>query len=162
VDLAAGKGFDLQYAASALALGGIDGLYWYDGTLVAIQNGMTPHRVMRLALSEDGHVIAKATPLDAGKPELVLPTYGTLAGDALYFVANSQKNAYGAYGTPKDDARLQPVQVFRSDVRFAWNEPGIPTGLPARPAGPPALSRSTPGTGAFANVEGGSESVTGN
>jgi sugar lactone lactonase YvrE len=162
VDLAAGKGFDLQYAVTSLALGGIDGLYWYDHMLIAIQNGMTPHRVMRLALSDDGRSITRAMPLDAARPELTLPTYGTIADDGLYFVANSQKNAYGAYGTPKDDAKLQPVQVFRSDLRFAWDQPGIPTALPNRPAGPPVLSRSTPGSGVFGNVEGGSESVTGN
>lgn len=162
VDLAAGKAFDLRYNPAALVLGGIDGLYWYDHTLVAIENGMSPHRVMRLTLGDDGHSIVKAMPLDVANAAFGLPTYGTIDGDGLYFVANSQKNAYGTYGTPKDDAKLEAVKVFRSDLRFAWNEGGVDT----RPAGheqaAPPLSTSRPGEGRFSNVEGGSQSVTGN
>ena len=158
VDLAAGTGFDLAYDQGQLALGGIDGLYWYDHTLVAIQNGMTPHRVMRLSLDADGRRVTHATPLDASNPAFGLPTYGAVDGDGLYFVANSQKNAYDAYGAPKDAAKLQAVRVFRSNLRFAWDRAA---GLPAVPR-PAALGTSKPGSGRFANVEGGSESVTGN
>ena len=158
VDLAAGRGFDLQYDPAKLVLGGIDGLYWYDNTLVAIENGMSPPRVMRLSLDASGHRITKAMPLDAANPEFALPTYGAIADDGLYFVANSQKNAYDQYGTPRDEAKLQAVNVFRSDLRFAWNEAGIETAA-AKPA---VISASTPGSGRFSNVEGGSQSVTGN
>ena len=158
VDLAAGKAFDLSYDVSRLMLGGVDGLYWYDGTLVAIENRMSPRRVMRLTLSEDGHAVVRAMPLDAGKPEFELPTYGTVAGDALYFVANSQKNEYDTYGSPKDASKLDAVKVYRSDLRFAWDEGGVEMGAPAR--GP--ISVSKPGSGRFSNVAGGSNSVTGN
>ena len=157
VDLAAGSAFDLGYDPAKLVLGGIDGLYWYDHNLVAIENGMSPHRVMRLALSDDGRRIMKAMPLDVANPALTLPTYGTIDGDGLYFVANSQKNAYGTYGTPNDDAKLEAVKVFRSNLRFAWNAGGID----AQPLRLP-LSMTKPGRGVFGNVEGGSESVTGN
>src|SRR5690606_16395105 len=67
VDLAAGKAFDLGYDISRLVLSGVDGLYWYDGTLVTIENRMSPKRVMRLNISEDGHSVVRAMPLDAGK-----------------------------------------------------------------------------------------------
>ena len=164
VDLAAGKGFDLKYDPGKLVLGGIDGLYWYDHTLVVIENGMSPRRVMRLSLSADGRSITKAMPLDAAHPALQLPTYGAIDGDGLYFVANSQKNKYGAYGTPKDDAKLEAVKVFRSNLRFAWNEGGIATGNAASGSAEPrssVVNVSKPGSGQFSNVEGGSQSVTG-
>lgn len=160
IDLAAGKGFDLRYDPAKLVLGGIDGLLWYDHALVVIQNGMSPHRVMRLSLSDDGRSVSKAMPLDVASAALNLPTYGAIDGDGLYFIANSQKNQYDTYGTPKDDAKLQAVNVFRSDLRFAWNESGIETGSAAPPPG--VVSVSKPGDGKFANVEGGSQSVTGN
>jgi sugar lactone lactonase YvrE len=155
VDLAAGKGFDLEYDPATLVLGGIDGLYWYQHALVAIENGMMPHRVMRLSLNADGRKITRATPLDAGSPELKLPTYGAIDGDGLYFIANSQKNAYGTYGTPKDDAKLEAVRVFRSDLNFntGSSEPG--GGLPMLPA-----ARSKPGEGVFRNVQGGSSTAS--
>jgi sugar lactone lactonase YvrE len=158
VDLAAGKAFDLEHNPAALTLGGIDGLYWYDGALVAIENGMTPRRVIRLSLGENGRGIVKATPLDVANPAFGLPTYGTIDGEGLYFVANSQKNAYDTYGTPKAGAKLEPVRVFRSNLRYAWNERGIDT----RVQNPRPLSTSRPGSGPFGNVEGGSQSVSGN
>lgn len=159
VDLAAGKGFDLAYDPAKLVLGGIDGLYWYDNNLVVIENGMSPTRVMRLGLDAEGRKIVKAIPLDAQNPAFGLPTYGTIDGDGLYFIANSQKVNYGAYGTPKEGAKLEGVRVFRSDLRFAWDKPGIPT-QPGAPTSPPAAAPvSTPGTGVFGNVEGGVEST---
>lgn len=151
VDLAAGKGFDLQYDPATLVLGGIDGLYWYQHALVVIENGMSPHRVMRLSLDSDGRKITRATPIDAGNPEFKLPTYGAIDGGGLYFVANSQKNKYGTYGTPKDDAELEPVRVFRSDLTFNMGASEPAGGAPMLPS-----ARSAPGEGAFRNVEGGS------
>ncbi|MCK9537731.1 hypothetical protein [Dokdonella sp.] len=158
VDLAAGKGFDLQYDPAKLVLGGIDGLYWYDGTLVAIQNGMSPERVMRISLSADGRRVTKAMPLDVARPEFELPTYGAIDGNRLYFIANSQRNEYGTYGTPKDGAKLEPVKIFRSDLRFAWDEKGIEMSPVAAPQRKPA-SGSRPGSGQFSNVQGAAQSA---
>jgi len=155
VDLGAGKAFDLDYAGGKLVLGGIDGLYSYDGTLVVIENGMSPKRVMRLQLGNDGHSIERAMPLDVANPAFGLPTYGTIDGDGLYFVANSQKNDYDTYGVPKDLAKLEAVRVFRSNLRFAWNEGGIDTrvGAKATPVG------AAPHSGVFDNVESGVQST---
>ncbi|HET9034230.1 MAG TPA: hypothetical protein VFN25_15165, partial [Dokdonella sp.] len=113
---------------TSLVLGGIDGLYWYDGTLVAIENGMWPQRVIRLTLGKDGKSITKMMPLDVANPAFDVPTTGTIAGDGLYYIANSQKGLYGKYGDLKDDAALQPVRIFRSNLRFAWDKNGINAG----------------------------------
>ncbi len=160
VDLAAGKGFDLAADPAKLVLGGIDGLYWYDGTLVVIENGMSPRRVMRLTLSDDGRRILRAMPLDAGNPAFKLPTWGAVAGDELYFIANSQKNQYDGYGTPKAGAELAATEIFRSNLRFSWSENGTELEAPVR-AEPRATSESFPGDGPFSNVEAYSQSVSG-
>lgn len=157
IDLAGGRGVDLKYDPAKLLLSGVDGLYWYDGNLVIIQNGMSPRRVMRLKLSDDGYSIVKAMPLDSENAAFGLPTFGAIKGDGLYFVANSQKNQYGTYGTPKAGAKLEPVKIFRSDLRFAWDEPGVDT--TRRSARLPASSK--PGTGVFSNVQGGASVVAG-
>jgi hypothetical protein len=160
VDLTAGKGFDLEYSPARLVLGGIDGLYWYgDDALVAIENGMSPRRVMRLRLDKAGRKIASAMPLDSSNPAFGLPTYGTIEGDALYFIANSQKNEYDSYGEPKDAKKLTPVKVFRSDVRFAWEgnveaQPKLPQG-----AFKGKMAPALPQAGLFGNVEGGASST---
>lgn len=156
VDLAAGKAFDLDYSADKLVLGGVDGLHWYDGTLVVIENGMSPRRVMRLTLGSDGRSIVKAMPIDVANAAFGLPTYGTVDGDALYFIANSQKNDYDAYGVPKDASKLEAERVFRSNLRYAWNQEGIATALRAG-----SISSAPPGaaTGSFDDVESGVEST---
>ncbi len=155
VDLVAGKGFDLNYNPALLVLGGIDGLYWYDGALVVIENGMSPHRVMRLKLDPTGHKVTNAMPLDVANPAFSLPTYGAIDGDGLYFVANSQKNAYGSYGTPNDNAKLEPVKIFRSDLRFAWKEGGV--AAPGTMSQPPAVEAKPQGQ--FGNVDAGAQSA---
>ena len=137
-DLKEGKGFPVAHDTSSLVLGGIEGLYWYDGTLVAIENGMWPRRVIRLTLGKDGKSITKMMPLDVANPAFDVPTTGTAAGDDLYFIANSQKGLYGKYGDLKDKNALKPVKIFRSNLRFAWNENGISAGgmQPVRQASP--------------------------
>lgn len=158
VDLAAGSGFDIHYDPKQLTLGGIDGIYAYENTLVVVQNGMSPKRVMRLRLSADGRSIVGAMALDSGKPEFTLPTYGAIGADRLHFIANSQRNAYDSYGSPKADAKVEAVKVYSSDLRFQWDESMT---TPMAPALREIISKSTPGTGRFSNVEGGSQSVTG-
>ena len=147
-DLKEGSGFTLKHDPARVVLGGIEGLYMYDGTLVAIENGISPKRVIRLSLSKDGKSVTRMMPLDVANPAFFLPTYGTVVGDELYFIANSQKGMYGQYGDLKDEKNLQPVRIFRSNLRFAWNESGIPAGQmqPARRATPEeaAAARGAP------------------
>jgi sugar lactone lactonase YvrE len=158
VDLAAGKGFDLEYSPDTLVLGGIDGLYWYDGALVAIENGMSPRRVMRLRLDDSGHKIMKVMPLDAANPAFDLPTYGTIEGDKLYFIANSQKNDYDAYGVVKDESRLEGTRVFRSDLRFAWDE-SVGRRILTIGSGTPNAPAANDSSGPFGNVQSGAQST---
>jgi DNA-binding beta-propeller fold protein YncE len=73
-----------------LALNGIDGLVWFDGSLVAIQNGVQPHRVIRLDLAPGGASIAKARILEMNHPDLDEPTLGVVVDGSLYFTADSQ------------------------------------------------------------------------
>jgi hypothetical protein len=126
-DLKSGKGFPVAYDSTRLVLGGIEGLYWYDGTLVAIENGMSPRRVIRLTVSSDGKTITKMMPLDVANPAFKMPTYGTIAGEGLYFIANTQQALYGQYGDLTNESKLEAVNIFRSNLRFAWGESGIKT-----------------------------------
>ncbi|MEP6938659.1 MAG: hypothetical protein ABI846_02760 [Rudaea sp.] len=127
VDLTKRAPFNLTYNPERLVLGGIEGLYWYQGTLVAIQGNMVPQRIIRLKLSADGHGIVSAQPIDAAQPAFEAPTTGTIAGDDLYFIANSQKSLYSDLGVLTDESALEPVQVFRSNLRFAWDQKGVDT-----------------------------------
>ena len=73
---------------------GIDGLYRHGSRLIAIQNGIQPHRVTAFKLSNDGLAIESAEILAMNLPEFDEPTLGTVVGDDFYFVANSHWNRF--------------------------------------------------------------------
>jgi hypothetical protein len=77
-----------------LALSGIDGLVRYENSLIAIQNGITPHRVIRLDLSRDGLSIAKSRILEMNHPDFDEPTLGVVVDGAFYLSADSQGQKY--------------------------------------------------------------------
>lgn len=103
-------------------LGGIDGLHFYDGHLLAIQNGSVPTRVLRVRLGEDLASLAHVQPLEANKDELEMPTYGALAGDRLYFIANSQRDLYAPDGRILPGEFAVPRKVYELSARFAWSD----------------------------------------
>lgn len=72
-----------------LNLGGIDGLYASDGSLIAIQNGIAPDRVLRLQLGSDGLGVVAVTPVVAALEAFDSPNYGAMDGTDLYMFANS-------------------------------------------------------------------------
>jgi sugar lactone lactonase YvrE len=73
---------------------GIDGLYRYHDRLIAIQNGIQPHRVTAFRLSPEGTSIVEARVLAANLPGFDEPTLGAIGDDAFYFVANSHWNRF--------------------------------------------------------------------
>ncbi len=73
---------------------GIDGLYRHGNELVAIQNGIRPHRVVTFSLSDNGLSITGSRTLARNLPEFDEPTLGTIVGDDFYFIANSHWNRF--------------------------------------------------------------------
>lgn len=73
---------------------GIDGLYRHGRELIAIQNGIRPHRVVALQLSADGKSIEGARPLAINHPLFDEPTLGVVQGGEFFFVANSHWNRF--------------------------------------------------------------------
>jgi hypothetical protein len=73
-----------------LSLNGIDGLSLSGASLIAIQNGILPHRVIRLDLAADGVSISRGRILEMNHPDFDEPTLGVVVGGALYFSADSQ------------------------------------------------------------------------
>ena len=129
-DLTKSAPFEVTYNTSNLVLGGIDGMYWYDGNLAIIEGGMVPSRIMRLKLSADGRSIVSTMPLDVAQPAFANLGRGTIADDNLYFIANRQSALYDENGVLTDAAKLEPVRVFRSNLRFAWGQTGVGKAAP--------------------------------
>jgi hypothetical protein len=71
-------------------LHGIDGLYFYKGTLIGTQNGVNPNRIIRVSLSPDRKRLTGFAVLEANNPLFDEPTLGVIVKDTFYFIANSQ------------------------------------------------------------------------
>jgi hypothetical protein len=84
---------------------------------------------MRLKLTPDGHAVSAVIPLDVANADFALPAQGTVVGDELYFLANSQKVLYDSYGVLRDAAQLEAPAIFKSNLRYAWDESGIAAGV---------------------------------
>ena len=109
VDLRARTVAPVEAADSVLALG-IDGLYFHGGSLVGIQNGVTPHRVARFTLSPAGDRLLRAEVLERAHPRHQEPTLGVLVGGELYYIANAQWERFGEDGrVTKPDSLARPV-----------------------------------------------------
>ncbi len=118
---------------SKVNLGGIDGLVWYKDSLVAIQNGNQPERVMRIALDRSGTRIAHAQPMLVGLKEFFAPSVGTMVGNELHLVAANESSLYHPVsGKLLDDIELLKPVVLRSNLETGWTPQ-----LSARPQSAP-------------------------
>jgi hypothetical protein len=89
IDLSDGTSGDVDPGPRS-TLAGADGLYWHNGSLIAVQNGIGSPRIAAFKLSRDGNRVTQTTVLENHTPFTVLPTTGALRGNDFYFIANSQ------------------------------------------------------------------------
>ena len=108
------RGLPLE-GPETLNLGGIDGLYRWGDSLIAIQNGVSPERVLRLDLDDSLGRVENVAPLVVAEPRFDTPTFGTVVGDDLVFFASSHWDDVTPDGRPAGGA-LPPVSVLRSPV----------------------------------------------
>jgi hypothetical protein len=100
---------------SDLCLGTIDGLAYFNGSLIAIQNGIMTPRVIRYRLTPDGRGIEKFDVLERRNPLFDGITTGAIADGAFYFMANTQLDKVQG-GRIKPGARFNPLKILRIDL----------------------------------------------
>lgn len=105
MDLASGRLTRVADASRSTSLG-CDGLMWYRGSLVAVQNGVAPARVVRFHLDPAGLAIARAEIIDRNSLIADEPTIGTIVGNEFVYVANSQWDKHDARGVMRPGAVL--------------------------------------------------------
>ncbi|MGB3166209.1 MAG: hypothetical protein WBA68_05460 [Alteraurantiacibacter sp.] len=100
-------------AAQPMLLDGVDGL-WLDGNrLIALQNGLSPHRITEFKLGEGTGVIASARPLEVAHPAWTEPLGGSVSGGLLTYIGQGQWDIYGDGGTLRDGAFPRSTQIRR-------------------------------------------------
>ena len=103
-------------APDGVALDGVDGLAWHDGALIAIQNGLNPHRIVRWEMSEDGHAVIAATTLERAHPAWGEPTVGQVARDRFLYISDPQWDRFGEGGAQKGDDPLRSNPIRSIDL----------------------------------------------
>jgi len=99
--------------------GGVDGLYFHEGSLIGVQNDVHPGRVVRYRLSPGLDSIVRAEVLQSYHPRFAQPTTGAVAGDDFYLLANPQLAKQRPNGTTVPLEQLDPVVILRVALRPA-------------------------------------------
>jgi hypothetical protein len=112
LDLGTGRAVWLAMAEK-YALEGTDGLYRYQGRLIAIQNGLAPERVMSFTLDAGHARISAQKVIESGTPDLD-PTHGVIVAGSLYYIANSGWNELTSDGSVRRGATLTRAFIMRT------------------------------------------------
>tara|TARA_A100000171_G_C2137899_1_gene151914 strand:+ start:2801 stop:4066 length:1266 start_codon:yes stop_codon:yes gene_type:complete len=100
------------FAPEEILLKGIDGLYYYENSLIAIHNGVKPYRVMQYFLDETGQYILFGRVINQGGPSLGEPTLGQVKDGYFYYLANSPWIAYNE-DRELDLRKVKPIEIRR-------------------------------------------------
>jgi hypothetical protein len=91
---------------------GCDGIVLHRGSIVAVQNGVAPARVVRFALASAGDSIVSVRVLDQQPALAPEPTIGTVVGDRFVYVANGQFEEYDDEGRRLPNTTLTGARLI--------------------------------------------------
>ncbi len=116
VDLQTGTVARLADAPGSTSLG-CDGIAWHADGIVAVQNGVTPPRVMLFKIDKSQTRITAATVLDRNIAIADEPTIGAVHGNDFLYVANGQWDKHADDGTVLKGAKLVPPLILSVPIR---------------------------------------------
>ena len=99
------------------ALQGIDGLYFREGELIAVQNGASPERVVVFRMDPGLTRVISENMIERATPTLGDPTHGVIVGDAFYYIANSGWSELDDHGQVKPGAKLSPARIMKAELK---------------------------------------------
>jgi len=118
LDLKDGSVRWLNHAGQAkVALNGVDGLYFANGSLILTQNGTSPERVVRMKLDRSRESVVSEEIIERATATLGDPTHGVLVGDWFYYIANSGWDVLDEHGDLKPGEKLSSGLVMRFRLR---------------------------------------------
>ncbi len=100
-------------APENIATSSIDGMVFYDHSLIANQAMAGVERVVRFYLSSDPGRIEKLELLQVNHPVFVIPTTGVVAEDSFYFIANSQLGSFDENKKIFQEDKLQETIILK-------------------------------------------------
>lgn len=100
-----------------LSIAGIDGLYLTGNTMIAVQNGTSPERIIRMHLDDSLSRIDAFDVMESNSPGLGEPTHGVVVGSRFYFIVNSGWDHLADDGQPKPGAAFESPAIRVFDLR---------------------------------------------
>jgi len=98
------------------ALNGIDGLYFDHGSLIAVQNGTSPERVVVFTLDASLGRIESETVIERSTSTLGDPTHGVVIDNDFYYIANSGWDVVDDAGNMKAGAKPSAPRIMRTQL----------------------------------------------
>jgi hypothetical protein len=95
------------------ALSGIDGLYFCERKLIAVQNGTSPERVALFTLDPTLSHITSETIIERSTPTLGDPTHGVIVDKSFFYIANSGWDTLDDHGALKPGTNPAPPRLMR-------------------------------------------------
>jgi sugar lactone lactonase YvrE len=95
----------------------VDGLSFYNNSLIAIQNSIYPMRVTQYFLNAAQDELIGYKVIDAAHPAFNEPTIGFVDGNNFFYVANSLWSGYVNRKNLKPDDQLQDVVILKADLK---------------------------------------------
>ncbi len=104
--------------APGIAVQGIDGLYVLDArTLLAVQNGTDPQRLVRLTLDASGTHVEGWQPIEQGTKGFAEPNHGVRVGNDFVFINASGWDRVGADEQLAKDPKAPAPELRRVSLR---------------------------------------------
>ncbi|HVH72065.1 MAG TPA: hypothetical protein VNB49_13255 [Candidatus Dormibacteraeota bacterium] len=98
-------------------LQGIDGLYFRGHTMIAVQNGSSPERVVAFHLDAKSERVVSEEIIEQATPTLGDPTHGVIVGDSFFYLANSGWDALDEAGKLKPHSKLTVAHVMKAPIK---------------------------------------------
>ena len=93
-------------------LGGIDGLYYYKGGLIGIQNGTTPIRIVYIGLDENASAVTSFITMQQNLEGWNEPTHGAIVGNEFRYIATSNWPSYDGEWNVREGQELKPLTIM--------------------------------------------------
>ena len=97
-----------------VTLSGMDGLYVYGNSLIAVQNGI--NRIVRYYLNAKSDRVERSEIIEANHPMFMNPTTGVIVGDTFYYIANSQFGSFDERGALFPMEKLFEIVVLKAKL----------------------------------------------
>lgn len=111
VDTQSGQVTRIGVAQPGMMLDGIDGLWRSGRSLIAVQNGSSPMRIVRLEMSGDWLTVRRLTVLERANSAWTEPVGGAVSNGELVYVATGQWDVFGAGGAVRDGKTPRPTDI---------------------------------------------------